>query len=94
MSTSPFLHVFEDAAPDRQALIAQSPSMQLLLQRLPRLAEAGGAVLLRGERGTLILRETRLCLCPGDLGVRAGLGRFGGGSENGHPACRILPRIS
>jgi DNA-binding NtrC family response regulator len=52
MSTSPFLHVVEDAAPDRHALIAQSPSMQQLLQRLPRLAEAGGAVLLRGERGT------------------------------------------
>ncbi len=52
MSTSRFVHVVEDAVPDRRALIAQSPSMQQLLLRLPRLAEAGGAVLRRGERGT------------------------------------------
>jgi len=52
MSTSRFVHVVEDAVPDRRALIAQSPSMHQLLQRLPRLAEAGGPVLLHGERGT------------------------------------------
>ena len=34
MSTSRFVHVVEDAVPDRRALIAQSPSMQQLLLRL------------------------------------------------------------
>jgi DNA-binding NtrC family response regulator len=52
MSTSLFVQVVEDAAPERRALVAQSPSMQQLVQRLPRIAASGGAVLLRGERGT------------------------------------------
>ena len=60
MSTSRFVHVVEDAVPDRRALIAHSPSMQQLLQRLPRLAEAGGAVLLRAlDDGLRVVAATR-----------------------------------